>query len=58
MADRNREFDAIVVGEYERAFHRSQYSLMAPLFEYHRVQLWMPEARARFEFPGVAMRLA
>ena len=44
MADPDRAFDAIVVGEYERAFHGSQYALMAPLFEHYGVQLWMPEA--------------
>jgi site-specific DNA recombinase len=32
MADPDREFDAIVVGEYERAFYGDQYSWMAPLF--------------------------
>ena len=34
MADPGRGFDAVVVGEYERAFHGSQYALMAPLFEH------------------------
>lgn len=33
MADPDPAFDAIVVGEYERAFYGSQYALMAPLFE-------------------------
>jgi hypothetical protein len=40
MADPDRGFDAIVVGEYERAFYGSQYALMAPLFEHYGVQLW------------------
>jgi site-specific DNA recombinase len=39
----DRGWDAIVIGEYERAFYSSQYSLMAPLFEHYGVQLWMPE---------------
>ena len=43
-------FDAIVVGEYERAFYGPQYSLMAPLFEHYGVQLWMPEAGGRVSF--------
>ena len=47
MADPGRGFDAVVVGEYERAFHSSQYALMAPLFEHYGVQLWMPEAGGR-----------
>ena len=47
MADPDRDFDAIVVGEYERAFYGSQYALMAPLFEHYGVQLWLPEAGGR-----------
>ena len=48
--DLRRCFDAVVVGEYERAFHGSQYALMAPLFEHYGVQLWMPEAGGRVNF--------
>jgi len=44
LADPGCQFDAIVIGEYERAFYGPQYSLMAPLFEHYGVQLWMPEA--------------
>jgi len=43
VADTNRGFDAIVVGEYERAFYGDQLLQMAPLFERHGVQLWLPE---------------
>jgi site-specific DNA recombinase len=50
LADPGRGFDAIVIGEYERAFYGSQYSLMAPLFEHYGVQLWMPEAGSRVNF--------
>jgi site-specific DNA recombinase len=50
MADACRGWDAIVVGEYERAFYGSQYALMAPLFEHYGVQLWMPEAGGRVDF--------
>jgi hypothetical protein len=50
LADPGRGFDAIVVGEYERAFCGSQYSQMAPLFEHYGVQLWMPEAGGRVNF--------
>jgi site-specific DNA recombinase len=32
-------WDAIVVGEYERAFYGAQYAAMAPLFERYGVQL-------------------
>jgi site-specific DNA recombinase len=50
LADGCRGWDAIVVGEYERAFYGSQYALMAPLFEHYGVQLWMPEASGRVDF--------
>jgi site-specific DNA recombinase len=50
MADPDRVFDAIVVGEYERAFYGNQFSLMALLFEHYGVQLWMPEAGGRIDF--------
>ncbi len=50
LAGPDRGFDAIVIGEYERAFYGSQYALMAPLFEHYGVQLWMPEAGGRVNF--------
>ncbi|WP_198652932.1 recombinase family protein [Actinocorallia populi] len=50
MADPDRSFDAVVVGEYERAFYGNQFSLMAPLFEHYGVQLWLPEAGGRVDF--------
>jgi len=49
LTDPGRGWDAIVVGEYERAFYGSQHAAMAPLFEHHGVQLWAPEVG------GVAM---
>ena len=52
LADPDRGFDAIVIGEYERAFYGPQYSLIAPLFEHYDVQLWMPEAGGRVNFHG------
>ncbi len=50
MADPDRAFDAIVVGEYERALYGSQYAPMAPLFEHYGVQLWMPEVGGLVDF--------
>jgi hypothetical protein len=44
LADPDRGWDAIVVGEYERAFYGSQYAMVAPLLAHYGVQLWMPEA--------------
>ena len=42
LADPDRGFDAIVVGEYERGFYGGQYASMAPLFEHSGIQLWTP----------------
>ena len=50
LADPGRGRDAIVIGEYERAFYGSQYAVMAPLFEHYGVQLWMPEAGGRVDY--------
>ena len=50
LADPGRGWDAIVVGEYERAFYGSQYAAMTPLFEHYGVQLWMPEADGRVDY--------
>jgi site-specific DNA recombinase len=50
LADPDRGWDAIAVGEYERAFYGAQYAAMAPLFEHYGVQLWMPEAGGRVDF--------
>jgi site-specific DNA recombinase len=44
LADPDRGFDAVVVGEYERAFYGDQVLTLLPLFEEHGVQLWLPEA--------------
>lgn len=50
MADPDRGFDAIVVGEYERAFYGGQYAAMAPLFEHYGVQPWTPESNGPVDF--------
>jgi site-specific DNA recombinase len=50
LADPGRGWDAVVVGEYERAFYGAQYASMAPLFEHYGVQLWMPEAGDRVDY--------
>jgi hypothetical protein len=50
LADPGRGWDAIVIGEYERAFYGSQYALMAPLFEHCGVSLWMPEVGGRVDW--------
>jgi site-specific DNA recombinase len=43
IADPSRGFDAVVVGEYERAFYGDQLLTLAARFEQHGVQLWLPE---------------
>jgi DNA invertase Pin-like site-specific DNA recombinase len=50
LADPDRGWDAIVIGEYERAFYGSQYASMAPLFEHYGVSLWMPEVGGRVDW--------
>jgi len=50
LADPDRGWDAIVIGEYERAFYGSQYASMAPLFEHYGIGLWMPEVGGRVDW--------
>jgi DNA invertase Pin-like site-specific DNA recombinase len=50
LADPDRGWNAVVIGEYERAFYGSQYAAMAPLFEHYGVQLWMPETGGRVDY--------
>ncbi|WP_433789740.1 recombinase family protein [Actinoplanes sp. CA-252034] len=44
VADAARVFDAIVVGEFERAFYGGQLQALLPVFGAHGVQMWLPEA--------------
>ena len=50
LADPDRGWDAVVIGEYERAFYGGQYASMVPLFEHYGLQLWTPEAGGRIDF--------
>jgi hypothetical protein len=43
ITDPARPFDAIVVGEYERAFTGQQLDQLAPILRRHQVALWLPE---------------
>jgi DNA invertase Pin-like site-specific DNA recombinase len=43
LADPLRGFDAVVVGEPQRAFYGSQFATTFPLFTHYRVPLWVPE---------------
>jgi len=50
FADPERGWDAVVIGEYERAFYGNQYASMAPLFEHYGVSLWMPEVGGQVDW--------
>jgi len=50
LADPERGWNAVVIGEYERAFYGNQYASMAPLFEHFGIQLWMPEVGGRVDW--------
>ena len=39
----DRGFDAVVIGEPQRAFYGNQFGLTFPLFVHYGVQLWVPE---------------
>jgi site-specific DNA recombinase len=56
LAHPDREFDAIVVGEYERAFFGDQLQHLLPLFQQHGVQLWLPETDGPLDLTDPAHR--
>lgn len=39
----DRGFEAVVIGEPQRAFYGNQYGLTFPVFVHYGVQLWVPE---------------
>src|SRR6266702_1011401 len=43
LRDPARGFNAVVIGEPQRAFYGNQFSLTYPIFEHFGVQLWVPE---------------
>jgi len=50
LADPDRAWDAIVIGEYERAFYGGQYASVAPLLEHYGIALWAPEVGGRIDY--------
>jgi site-specific DNA recombinase len=50
LADPDRGWDALVIGEYERAFYGSQCASMAPLLEHYGVSVRMPEVGGRADW--------
>jgi site-specific DNA recombinase len=43
LANSERGFSAVVIGEPHRAFYGNQYGLTFPLFQHYEVPLWVPE---------------
>ncbi len=43
MKDPGRSFDAVVIGEPQRAFYGNQYGLTYPVLQHYGVGLWVPE---------------
>ncbi|NKZ00976.1 recombinase family protein [Nocardiopsis alborubida] len=43
LPDPDRGFQAVVIGEPQRAFYGSQFTMTSPVFEHYGVQLWVPE---------------
>ena len=48
-ARQDRAFDALVIGEPQRAFAGTQYGLTAPILWHHGVELWVPEVGGRVD---------
>jgi DNA invertase Pin-like site-specific DNA recombinase len=49
-----RGFDAVVVGEYERAFYGDQFHSVVRVLREHGVQVWLPETGGAVDFDSPA----
>lgn len=49
LKDPNRGWNAVVVGEGTRCWFGNQFSLIAPKFETHGVDLWVPELGRKYD---------
>ncbi|HEY2696050.1 MAG TPA: recombinase family protein [Pseudonocardiaceae bacterium] len=49
LKDRNRGWDAVVVGEGTRCWFGNQFSLIAPRFAAYGVDLWVPELGGKYD---------
>src|SRR4051794_20959285 len=49
LPDPNRGFEAVVIGEPQRAFYGNQFGLTFPVFTYYGVELWVPEVGGRID---------
>ncbi len=43
LRDPDRGFDAVVIGEPQRAFYGNRFGFTFPLFEHYGIALWVPE---------------
>jgi site-specific DNA recombinase len=51
VGESDRGFDAVVIGEPQRAFYGNQFSLTFPVFTHYGVSLWVPEVGGAID-PG------
>lgn len=56
LSEPHRDFDAVVVGEYERAFSGGQLTRLLPVFERHGVGVWLPETAGPVDLADPAHR--
>jgi DNA invertase Pin-like site-specific DNA recombinase len=49
LKDPHRGWNAVVVGEGTRCWFGNQFSLIAPRFEAHGVELWVPELGGKYD---------
>jgi site-specific DNA recombinase len=49
LANSERGFSDVVIGEPHRAFYGNQYGLTFPLFQHYEVPLWVPEVGGRID---------
>ena len=49
--DPERGFDAVVIGEPQRAFYGNQFGLTFPVFVHYDIELWVPEVDGKVD-PG------
>jgi site-specific DNA recombinase len=49
LPEPDRGFDAVVIGEPQRAFYGAQFALTFPLFEHYGIELWAPEVGGRVD---------
>ncbi|HJQ90470.1 MAG TPA: recombinase family protein [Acidimicrobiia bacterium] len=51
LGNSSRDFNAVVIGEPQRAFYGNQFGLTFPVFVHYSVELWVPEVGGAID-PG------